>query len=113
MRAIAVCLAMLIAPPAFADPTELQRHCSEQADTLSLHGEERKAFNRKCKDSFLVGLHKIGLGMTVEQVRSAWGKPKSINTTITTRGKHEQWVYDSRQFVYLDDGVVTSIQQSR
>ena len=91
-------------------PTEIQRHCSEQADALSLHGEERKAFRSQCKEKGIPGdtaaqiprsLPKapkgnngVNIGMTSEQVRkSSWGKPKSINETITARGKHEQWVY--------------------
>ncbi|MGB6080263.1 MAG: hypothetical protein WBF99_12465 [Xanthobacteraceae bacterium] len=55
----------------------------------------------------------IGIGMSAAQVRaSCWGKPSRINETINAHGKHEQWVYGS-SYVYLDNGVVTSIQQSR
>ncbi len=54
----------------------------------------------------------VSVGMTRGQVyASCWGKPKSINDTLTARGKHEQWVYGGG-YVYLDDGVVTSIQTS-
>src|SRR5258708_19056971 len=36
----------------------------------------------------------VSIGMTADDVRkSSWGKPRSINETITARGKHEQWVY--------------------
>jgi hypothetical protein len=43
---------------------------------------------------------------------SCWGEPKTVNQTLTAHGKHEQWVYGSGQYLYLDDGVLTSIQTS-
>lgn len=88
---------------------------------MNLHGTERSAFRTKCKGNGRYSIvatqptpprHEgVRLGMTGEQVvRSSWGKPRSINTTLTARGKHEQWVYGGRQYVYLDDGIVTSVQ---
>jgi hypothetical protein len=124
MRFIAFAVAVLIASPALADQTEIQRRCSARADDMNLHGAERMAFRTKCKGNggYSVvatqatpnGNDGVRLGMTGEQVvGSSWGKPKSINTTITTRGKHAQWVYGGGQYVYLTDGVVTSIQLRR
>jgi len=56
----------------------------------------------------------VGIGMTREQVRaSCWGKPEKINITTNVGGDHEQWVYPGFQYVYLRNGVVTSIQTSR
>jgi hypothetical protein len=55
----------------------------------------------------------VRIGMTVEEVRkSSWGKPRSINETITAGGKHEQWVYGGG-YLYIENGVLTSIQTSR
>jgi hypothetical protein len=52
----------------------------------------------------------VAMGMAPAQVlKSCWGKPLSINETLTARGKHEQWVY-SGGYVYLDGGLVTAIQ---
>lgn len=121
MRAAIAVVALLAASPVLADQTLVQRHCSEQADAMNLHGAERMAFRAKCKgnDGYSVvatqpTLNKsIRLGMTADQVRSSWGNPRSINATITARGKHEQWVYGIGQYVYLTDGVVTTIQTSR
>lgn len=54
----------------------------------------------------------VAVGMSANQVRkSCWGEPQSVNETTTSRGRHEQWVYASG-YVYLDNGVVTSIQTS-
>lgn len=52
------------------------------------------------------------IGMTADEVRnSTWGEPKKINKTTTKYGIHEQWVYSAERYIYLDDGIVTSIQE--
>lgn len=57
---------------------------------------------------------KVTRGMTAAQVRSSWGDPTKINRTVGSYGVHEQWVYDRgnfrSQYVYLENGVVTSFQ---
>ena len=51
------------------------------------------------------------IGMTTAQVlASSWGKPESINTTITANGNSEQWVYGLRTYVYFRNGKVSAIQ---
>ncbi len=55
----------------------------------------------------------IRTGMTRAQLyASCWGRPGKINTTITGSRRHEQLVYGGQNYVYLEDGVVTSIQTS-
>lgn len=58
---------------------------------------------------------KIHPGMTPAHVRASWGKPYKINTTISGNHKSEQWVMSEYggQYVYFDNGILTSIQQSR
>ena len=52
------------------------------------------------------------IGMTAEEVRnSTWGEPQKINTTITANHTNEQWCYSNYRYVYLEDGIVTSIQK--
>lgn len=54
------------------------------------------------------------IGMTAERVRQTrWGRPDSINSTTTARGTSEQWVYKYRGYLYFNNDVLTSIQQSR
>jgi hypothetical protein len=55
---------------------------------------------------------KIRIGMTSDQVRASWGKPGQINETLVADHKHEQWVYFESSYVYFDDGVMTSLQQT-
>jgi len=52
------------------------------------------------------------IGMTARDVvnRTNWGEPLYKNTTITARGKREQWVYEDRQYLYFENGRLTAIQ---
>lgn len=53
----------------------------------------------------------VSIGMTAEQVRqSNWGRPTSINRTSGAYGVHEQWVYGGRNYIYFENGRVSSIQ---
>ena len=56
--------------------------------------EERIAKNRKGG---------VRIGMTAKHVREKtdWGEPKSINATITSSGRREQWVYGDGDYLYL------------
>lgn len=52
------------------------------------------------------------IGMSAQKVlESTWGEPTDINKTTTKYGVHEQWVYYGGRYVYLEDGIVTSIQE--
>lgn len=54
------------------------------------------------------------IGMTEEEVlKSSWGKPNKVNRTTTANTVYEQWVYGSNRYVYLDNGIVTAIQDSK
>ena len=56
----------------------------------------------------------VSVGMTRAQVyASCWGKPQKINTTTTAGGDHEQLVYAGYNYLYLRNGVLTSIQTSK
>lgn len=55
------------------------------------------------------------IGMTAVEVKnSTWGDPTDINKTTTKYGVREQWVYrfsSKTKYIYLEDGVVTIIQE--
>lgn len=52
------------------------------------------------------------IGMTFEEVKeSTWGEPIKINKTTYASGVKEQWVYEGNRYIYLEDGVVTAIQE--
>lgn len=54
---------------------------------------------------------KVRIGMSKEQASLSWGKPKSINKTVTENSASEQWVYRDGSYLYFTDGIVRSIQQ--
>jgi hypothetical protein len=55
----------------------------------------------------------IRIGMTkAEVLASKWGAPSRKNVTTTKDHVTEQWVYRGSQYLYFEDGVLTSIQQS-
>jgi hypothetical protein len=53
----------------------------------------------------------VSIGMTQERVlQSSWGKPEKINTTTNAFGTSEQWVYRGHNYLYFQDGKLTTIQ---
>jgi predicted nuclease with TOPRIM domain len=53
---------------------------------------------------------KVYAGMTKEMVFDSWGKPDEVDSSIGTVGRHEVWVYGGTQFLYFEDGVLTTIK---
>ncbi len=63
---------------------------------------EAKAFARK---------QGVTIGMSKEQaLASSWGKPQKVNRTISAYGEREQWVYGGSNYLYFENGTLTSIQ---
>ena len=83
--------------------------------TVGTYDGERVSFlktisNKTSNNSNFIKKPQIGMTET-EVLSSLWGKPEDINKTTTAYGVSEQWVYDNNRYVYLDDGIVTSIQE--
>lgn len=61
-----------------------------------------------------IAAQRLRIGMTAQHVRRSWGAPTKINLSVGSYGKHEQWIYARgdfvSQYVYLQNGVVTSMQ---
>lgn len=59
---------------------------------------------------------KVALGMNMVEVILAWGQPHDANSRVSRLGRSEQWVYRrgrfDAQYVYFENGVVTSISSS-
>lgn len=52
------------------------------------------------------------VGMTSSEVRkSKWGSPDKINKDTYSWGTKEQWVYNKYGYVYLENGIVTSVSE--
>lgn len=89
-----------------------------KADAMAepLRVEEQKKYEAEV--ARLAKLPGVSIGMSSNQVlkRTSWGKPNSINQTITSHGTREQWVYGSstiREYLYFQNGILVSIQTSR
>lgn len=50
-------------------------------------------------------------GMTTADTRlCGWGEPEKINSTSNPRYHHEQWVYGDGNYLYFENGRLTTIQ---
>lgn len=74
---------------------------------------QRKILTFKPEIQKLIGVREVKVGMTKEQASLSWGPPDKVNETVDARGKHEQWVYGGRRFLYFDNEILTSFQISR
>ena len=54
----------------------------------------------------------VKIGMTSKQVieNTSWGKPNKVNRTTNRYGAREQWVYGGGNYLYFENGILTSIQ---
>jgi len=52
----------------------------------------------------------VFIGMTSDQASMSWGKPLEVKQTLTANGGTEQWVYRDGNYLYVENGVVTAIQ---
>ena len=58
-------------------------------------------------------LRKPAIGMSEAQLRKVMGNPKKINANNYQGNQHDQWIFEKgndRYYVYVDDGIVSSIQ---
>lgn len=55
--------------------------------------------------------NRVEIGMTREQVTAAWGEPRNVDVTPTTR--QEQWTYSGPTYVFFTDGAVATIARTR
>jgi len=79
-------------------------------DDIFFTQDPKKTFHWSAKVWDLIEAGKVSIGMTDEQVKLSWGKPKEINQTYIETSVHEQWVYPSEDYLYFEDGVLTQIR---
>ncbi|MFC1885361.1 hypothetical protein ACFL2O_11385 [Thermodesulfobacteriota bacterium] len=57
---------------------------------------------------------KIRIGMTKKMVLLSWGSPDDKNTSVSSRGRREQWIYRHEDFkadyLYFENGILDSFQ---
>jgi hypothetical protein len=53
------------------------------------------------------------IGMTEDEALDTnWGTPDKKNVTVTGRHRSEQWVFPSFGYLYIEDGILTTIQRT-
>ncbi len=73
--------------------------------------EPSVALKKHAEDCKRLGVPRIG--MSAKQVEATcWGKPDHVNRSETAGAITDQYVYGDSRYVYLRNGVVTSIQTS-
>jgi hypothetical protein len=100
-----------------ADEHDFKRKAARAAQAKKVATEgRRKSFleahpeaSERVKQAIASGT--LVFTMSPEEARASWGAPDHVNRTVTMNGTHEQWIYGNT-YVYFDDGVLTSWQDS-
>jgi hypothetical protein len=66
-------------------------------------GWSQKTWDAIFNNRVLVGMNKL-------QATLAWGKPRTINRTVTAAGVSEQWVYSIKSYLYFEGDRLIAIQ---
>lgn len=83
---------------------EAERKAREKKEAEEKAKKEREEKARKKREG-------VSLGMSKQDVLdSSWGKPYKINTSTGSWGVHEQWCYEGYNYLYFENGILTSIQ---
>jgi hypothetical protein len=93
---------------------------SQPGDKVNLSGagqaQPNSAGARGDRVALAISNREVAVGMTGPEVLRSWGRPTKVNTTVSAAGKREQWVYRHgrgvAQYVYLENGRVSSMQSS-
>jgi hypothetical protein len=78
---------------------------------MSIAERERVEKQAQDEEDILIEKHLVRIGMSANVCARSWGRPDHINTTITRFGRSEQWVYEDGRYLYMNNGVLTSIQK--
>lgn len=89
---------------------ELIKLYNEWYEKVETRKDEEKA-KRLAEEKARKKQEGVRIGMSKQDVLdSSWGEPKKINTSIGSWGTHEQWVYGNGNYLYFENGILTSIQ---
>lgn len=73
--------------------------------------EEKEAAEREATRKKIKKQQGVRIGMSKQDVLdSSWGKPTKINKSVYSWGTTEQWVYPNYNYLYFENGKLTSIQ---
>lgn len=87
---------------------EENRLAEEQQQKIERKNKLIKKYGKTYAEIILNG--QVQTGMSAEMCRESWGIPDDINRSIGPWGTHEQWCYDWGGYLYMENGVLKSIQ---
>ena len=101
-----------------ADEHDFKKKAARAAQAKRAASEERRKsyveahpeLANRIKEA--IGGGSVVLGTSPEEARASWGLPDHVNRTVNSNGTHEQWAYGNT-YVYFDNGVLTSWQDSQ
>lgn len=110
-------------PEAAADAMTMCGPVLEPGPAKQLHIKAFDAARAKRQAEFLAAVARekaarkaagVSIGMSQEDVlASSWGRPMRINRDTTARGVREQWVYSNGGYLYFENGILRTIQETR
>lgn len=72
---------------------------------------KKKKAEKEAKEKAKKKQQGVRIGMSEQDVLdSSWGKPTKINKSVYSWGTYEQWVYPNYNYLYFENGKLTSIQ---
>ena len=83
----------------------------KEEDSISLKLKEEKLIKKYGKSKYeKLKNGEIWIGCTMDMAKIAWGNPVSSNKTTRANKVSEQWVYGNGNYLYFDNGILTTIQ---
>jgi hypothetical protein len=92
---------------------QLVQHAKIVAEEEKNKEEQRKAYLIKKYGSTTgenIFAGRVWIGMKDSLAKESWGDPEDINRTVGSWGVREQWVYSNENYLYFENGVLTSWQ---
>jgi hypothetical protein len=97
--------------------TDLGEPLLAERQTLRADLVKKVALNEALLEKSRVARKKsegVAIGASMQDaIDSSWGRPERVNRTTTAFGDREQWVYGGGNYLYFQDGVLTTIQTGR
>ena len=103
-----------------AERVKHEKMMAQKQHQQSIAANKKKAEERKKrliekygeKTAEAIIKQKIFRGMSESALVESWGRPEEINSSVGSWGTHKQYVYGSGNYVYVENGVITSWQTS-
>ena len=89
---------------------EAAKREAERRAKMSKIERTMEKYNCDEETARLINKGQVRIGMTDKQCRAAWGNPSDINRSVYSFGVHEQWCYGGHNYLYFEDGILTSVQ---